>query len=40
MVRALLFLALLCLAALGLAWLADQPGQVVLDLAGYHFELR
>ncbi len=34
MVRLLVFLALLCLAALGLTWLANQPGQVVLTLAG------
>ena len=38
MVRVLLFLALLCLASLGLAWLANQPGQVDLTLAGYHVE--
>ena len=36
MVRLLLFLALLCLAALGLAWFADQPGQVMLNLPRYH----
>ena len=34
--RLLLFLALLCLAALGLAWLADHPGQVgVIQLRGH-----
>ena len=38
MVRLLLFLALLCLAALGLAWLHDQPGQVTLNLPGYRVE--
>src|ERR1700722_2693586 len=38
MVRVLLFLALLCLASLALAWLANQPGQVDLTLAGYHVE--
>jgi HemY protein len=30
MVRLLIFLALLCLVALGLTWLADHPGEVVL----------
>ena len=38
MVRLLLFLALLCLAALGLAWFADQPGLVTLNLPRYHVE--
>src|SRR5580693_1455632 len=38
MVRLLLFLALLCLAALGLAWLADHPGQVGLTWQGYRVE--
>ncbi len=38
MVRLLIFLGLLCLAALGLAWLADHPGQVVLTWGGYRIE--
>jgi HemY protein len=38
MVRLLLFLALLCLAALGLAWFADHPGQVGLTWEGYRVE--
>jgi HemY protein len=38
MVRLLLFLALLCLAALGLAWLADHPGQVGVTWQGYRIE--
>jgi HemY protein len=38
MIRLLLFLALLCLAALGLAWFADQPGLVTLNLPRYHVE--
>jgi HemY protein len=38
MVRLLLFLALLCLAALGLAWFADHPGQVGLTWQGYRVE--
>jgi HemY protein len=36
--RLLLFLALLCLAALGLAWLADHPGQVGVTWGGYRVE--
>lgn len=36
--RLLLFLALLCLAALGLAWLADHPGQVGVTWDGYRVE--
>ncbi len=36
MVRLLIFLALLCLVALGLTWLADHhPGEVVLTWGGY-----
>ncbi|WP_158818958.1 heme biosynthesis protein HemY [Methylocapsa sp. S129] len=38
MVRLLVFLALLCLAGLGLAWFADQPGLVTLNLPRYHVE--
>jgi HemY protein len=38
MIRLLLFLALLGLAALGLAWLADHPGQVGLTWQGYRIE--
>ncbi|HLW93479.1 MAG TPA: heme biosynthesis HemY N-terminal domain-containing protein [Roseiarcus sp.] len=38
MVRLLIFLALLCLAALGLTWLADHPGQVELTWGGYRVE--
>jgi HemY protein len=38
MVRLLLFLALLCLVALGLAWFADHPGQVGLTWQGYRVE--
>lgn len=39
MVRLLLFLALLCLAALGLGWFADHPGQVGLTWGGYRVEM-
>ena len=35
MVRLVIFLALLCLVALGLTWLADHPGEVVLTWGGY-----
>jgi HemY protein len=38
MVRLLLFLVLLCLAALGLAWFVDHPGQVGLTWQGYRVE--
>jgi HemY protein len=38
MVRLLLSLALLCLAALGLTWFVDQPSLLTLDLPGYHVE--
>jgi HemY protein len=38
MVRLLLFLALLCLVALGLGWFADQPGLVTINLPRYHVE--
>ncbi len=38
MVRLLIFLLLLCAAALGLTWLADHPGQVELTWAGYRIE--
>lgn len=38
MARVLLYLALLCLAALGLAWLADHPGQVGVTWGGYRVE--
>lgn len=36
--RLLLFLALLCLAVLGLARFADHPGQVGLTWQGYRVE--
>jgi HemY protein len=38
MTRLLLFLALLCVAAFGLAWLADHPGEVGVTWGGYHVE--
>jgi HemY protein len=38
MARLLLFLVLLCAAALGLAWLADHPGPVDLVWGGYKIE--
>jgi HemY protein len=36
--RVLLYLALLCLIALGLSWLADQPGEVGITWSGYRIE--
>jgi HemY protein len=39
MIRLLLFLALLCLVALGLAWLAEHPGdRVAFALLGYRID--
>jgi HemY protein len=38
MVRVVIFLGLLCVAALGLTWLADHPGQVELTWGGYRIE--
>ncbi|MBX6327375.1 MAG: heme biosynthesis protein HemY [Pseudolabrys sp.] len=38
MVRILLFLASLALLALGLAWLADRPGEVAVTWLGYRIE--
>jgi HemY protein len=38
MVRLLLFLALLCLAALGLTWFAGDPGEIGLRWQGYRVE--
>ena len=35
MIRVLLFVILVFLLAAGFAWLADRPGDVVLDLGGY-----
>jgi HemY protein len=36
--RALVFIGLLCVAAFGAVWLADQPGTVLVTFGGY--ELR
>lgn len=38
MIRIVLFLLLIAAAAWGAAWMADQPGDVVLQLAGYRLE--
>jgi HemY protein len=38
MIRVLIFLVFVGLAALGFAWLADRPGDVVLTWQGRHFE--
>jgi HemY protein len=36
--RALVFIGLLCIAAFGAAWLADQPGTVLVTFGGYEVE--
>ncbi len=38
MIRLLIFIALVFVAALGSAWLADRPGVVTLDWQGYRIE--
>jgi HemY protein len=38
MIRIVLFLLLIAAAAWGVAWVADQPGDVVLQLAGWRIE--
>ena len=38
MLRLIAFLAAVALVAAGLAWLADNPGDLVLDWQGYHIE--
>ena len=39
MVRLLLFLVLLALAALGLAWLAENPGDLALTFHGVEYDV-
>ena len=36
MIRIILFLLLIALAAAGAAWMADQPGDLVMTTAGLH----
>ena len=38
MIRLILFLCFLALAALGLSWLADRPGEIALTWQGYRIE--
>ncbi len=38
MIRVVLFLGAVALAALGAAWLADRPGNVIITWLGYHIE--
>ena len=38
MIRLILFLAILALAAVGLSWLADRPGEIVLTWQGMRIE--
>ena len=40
MIRLLFVVALLVLAAIGLAWVADQPGDVAVDFRGVTYETR
>ena len=35
MIRIILFLLLIALAAMGAAWVADQPGEVVMTWGGW-----
>ena len=39
MIRLLIFIAVLFVAALGSAWIADRPGLVTLDWQGYRIEV-
>uniref|UniRef100_UPI0023EF4967 heme biosynthesis HemY N-terminal domain-containing protein n=1 Tax=Bradyrhizobium sp. dw_78 TaxID=2719793 RepID=UPI0023EF4967 len=38
MIRIVLFLVLIALAASGAAWVADQPGAIVLSWSGWRVE--
>jgi HemY protein len=38
MIRVILFLTLVCLIALGFAWVADRPGEVAVSWLGYRVE--
>ncbi len=38
MIRVVLFLGLVCLVALGIAWLADRPGEVAVTWLGWRIE--
>lgn len=38
MIRVLLFLVLVVAVAIGVAWLADRPGDIVITWLGYHIE--
>ena len=38
MIRLILFLSILALAALGLSWLADRPGEISITWQGYQIE--
>lgn len=38
MIRILLFLAIVTCISLGISWMADEPGQVVIDWSNYHIE--
>ena len=38
MIRVLVFLAFLIVAAFGLTWLADRPGEITLVWQGYQIE--
>src|SRR6266699_4040573 len=38
MIRVVVFLGLVCLVALGIAWLADRPGEVAVTWLGWRIE--
>ena len=38
MIRVVLFLGIVCLAALGIVWLADRPGEVAITWLGWRIE--
>ena len=38
MIRVILFLALVALIALGVVWIADRPGDVVITWQGWRIE--
>ena len=38
MIRVVVFLAVVCLIALGLGWLAERPGEVSVVWLGHHAE--
>jgi len=39
MIRLIIFLAFIVAAASGLAWLADHPGQIIMNWEGYELKI-